>query len=433
MRLDKLTVQGFKSFADKTEFLFEPGLTAFVGPNGCGKSNVVDAVKWVLGEQSIKALRGTDMQDVIFNGAPTRRSSGYSEATLTFSNTKGLLPTEYETIDIGRRLYRSGESEYFINKQRCRLKDIRNLFMDTGVGMDAYSIIEQGKVDILLTSNNQDRRAIFEEAAGISKYKSQKKTCLSKLERVNANLLRLGDIIDEVEKRMRSVKYQAAKARRWKRLDDQKRELAIALALHHYDELVAERENVAKELFELKSEVGGLHAAIERMEAELSEHETAVIEADQRISRLEAEDVRISTQLQAAEEAVKMNERRLAELDDLEESTKAEIAKDEAGLDLMRSELERATTDVADLEEAIESGKAEVERGRAAIAAADAELRGIRSGIEDKRSQAVDLASERAKHNNELSAIAAQREQLVRQDGRLAERAAAHQEQLADA
>ena len=432
MRLEKLSVHGFKSFADKTEFVFQPGMTAFVGPNGCGKSNVVDAVKWVLGEQSIKALRGNEMQDVIFSGTPTRRSTGYAEATLSFTNTRGLLPTEFETVDIGRRIYRSGESEYYINKQRCRLKDIRNLFMDTGVGMDAYSIIEQGKVDILLTSNKQDRRAIFEEAAGISKYKSQKKICLSKLDRVSANLLRLGDIIDEVEKRMRSVKYQAAKARRWKKLDEQKRELALALAMHHYDELVAEREKTAKELFELKSEAGGLHAAIERMEAELSEHETAVIEADQRISQLEAEDVRISTQLQAAEEAVRMNERRLAELDEMEEAAKAEIAKSEASLEIMRSELERAGADVAGLDDAIDSGKTEIAQYADSMRETEQALRGMRSEIEDKRSLAVELASERAKHNNELSAIAAQREQLVRQDQRLADRIAQHRTGLAE-
>jgi len=432
MRLEKLVLQGFKSFADKTEFVFQPGLTAFVGPNGCGKSNVVDAVKWVLGEQSTKALRGNEMQDVIFNGSPTRRSTGFAEATLSFSNTKGLLPTDYETVDIGRRLYRSGESEYYINKQQCRLKDIRNLFMDTGIGMDAYSIIEQGKVDILLTSNKQDRRAIFEEAAGISKYKSQKRSCLSKLERVDANLLRLGDIIDEVEKRMRSVKYQAAKARRWKKLDGQKRELTLALALHQYDELVEAREAIAAELFKVKSEAGGLHASIERMEAELSEHETAVIEANQKISRLEAEDVRISSQLEAAEEAARMNEQRLAELEDLEEATKAEIAKSDAALEIRRSELESVGADSAGLEESISAGKAELAERRDAISEIENTLLGIRSEIEDKRSHAVDLASERAKHNNELSAIGAQRTQLVRQDQRLAERAGEHRRHLAE-
>ena len=432
MRLEKLEVCGFKSFADKTEFLFQPGLTAFVGPNGCGKSNVVDAVKWVLGEQSVKALRGNEMQDIIFNGTPARRSAGYAEATLTFANTKGMLPTDYETVGVTRRLYRSGESEYYINKQRCRLRDIRDLFMDTGIGMDAYSLIEQGKVDILLTSNKQDRRAIFEEAAGISKYKAQKKICLSKLERVNANLLRLGDIIDEVEKRMRSVKYQAAKARRWKKLEDEKRELAVALALHDYSELARERDTVGRELAELNAETGKLCAAVERMEAELSEMETAVIEADQKIAKLESEDIRISGQLQAAEDAVRMNEQRLSELDDLEEATKAEIAKTEAALEMMRDELGRDRTESDQLEGAIAAGQAQLAERRAAIHEIENMLRGFRSEMEDKRSQAVDLASEGAKFNNELSAIAAQRDQLGRQDRRLADHAAERRQNLAE-
>jgi len=430
MRLEKLCVCGFKSFADRTEFVFQAGLTAFVGPNGCGKSNVVDAVKWVLGEQSVKALRGNEMQDVIFNGAPTRRSTGYAEATLTLSNTKGLLPTDYETIGVTRRLYRSGESEYYINKQRCRLRDIRDLFMDTGIGMDAYSIIEQGKVDVLLTSNKQGRRAIFEEAAGISKYKAQKRICQSKLERVGSNLLRLGDIIDEVEKRMRSVKYQAAKARRWKRLDDQRRELSVALALHQYDLLVKDRDATAQELTALRSEAGGLHAGIERMEAELSELETAVIEADQRIATLESEDVLISSRLGAAEDAIRLNEQRIAELNDLEEATKADIARSEAALELMGAELDKDTTEIADLDKAISTGKAELAERSEAITEIENTLRGLQDEIEEKRVRAVDLASERAKHNNELSAIAAQREQLERQDRRLVERAQERRDSL---
>ncbi len=432
MRLEKLEVHGFKSFADKTEFIFQPGLTAFVGPNGCGKSNVVDAVRWVLGEQSVKALRGNEMQDVIFNGSPTRRSLGYAEGSLTLSNTKGLLPTDYEMVSVTRRLYRSGESEYYLNKQRCRLRDIRDLFMDTGIGMDAYSFIEQGKVDVLLISNKQDRRAIFEEAAGISKYKSQKKICLAKLERVDNNLLRLSDIIDEVEKQMRSVKYQAAKARRWKKLEEEKGDLAIALALHQYNGLIKERDGAAGQLDALNAEVGGLYAAIERMEAELSGLETSVIEADQKIAALQAEDAQISSQLQAAEEAVHMNEQRVSELDDLEEATKAEIAKTEAALELMRSELSGVTTEAGELEKAVAAGQAELSVRRAAITDIEKKLRTVRAGIDDLRVRAVDLASERAKHNNELSAIAAQKGQLVRQDERLAERAAERRRNVAE-
>lgn len=206
MQLKKLEFFGFKSFSDKTSFTFEKGITAVVGPNGCGKSNVVDAIKWILGEQSAKSLRGNEMSDVIFNGTSKRPSMGYAEASLTILNDRNMLPIEYEEVCITRRLYASGESEYLINKQLCRLKDIKELFMDTGVGVNCYSLIEQGKVDTLLQANAQERRFIFEEAAGISKYKSRMKETMSKLEKVEQNLLRLSDIIEEVQKRLRSVK-----------------------------------------------------------------------------------------------------------------------------------------------------------------------------------------------------------------------------------
>ncbi len=431
MKLEKLELRGFKSFADKTEFVFQPGLTAFVGPNGCGKSNIVAAIRWVLGEQSIKALRGNDMQDVIFSGAPSRRSTGLAEATLTLTNTRGLLPTDYETVSVGRRLYRSGESEYYINKQRCRLRDIRNLFMDTGIGMDAYSIIEQGKVDLLLTSNSQDRRVIFEEAAGISKYKAQKRVCLSKLERVNSNLLRLGDIIDEVEKRTRSVKYQAAKARRWKKLDDRKRELSIAVALHDYDELVRGRRDSAQKLAELNSEVGSLNATTERIEAELSELETTLIDADQRISHLESEDVRISSQARSAEETIGMKKQRISDLDNLENASKDEIAKSEAALEIMHSEAGQVTSDAVRLEQTLAAAQTELDQRRAALKDLDKRLSSLGREIDENRSRGLEVASELAKQNNELSAIDAQRQQLLRYDERLGRRASECADNLA--
>ena len=215
MRLKKLTAHGFKSFADRTEFEFDKGITAIVGPNGCGKSNVVDAVKWVLGEQSARSLRGQQMADVIFNGSQSRKSMGMSEVILTFDNGDGKLPMDQAEVVVTRRLYRSGQSEYLLNNTPCRLRDIRELFMDTGVGVDAYSLIEQGKVDLLLQASPLERRAVLEEAAGISKYKARRKQAARRLENVEQNLLRVGDIIQEVEKQLRSVKYQAGKARNY--------------------------------------------------------------------------------------------------------------------------------------------------------------------------------------------------------------------------
>ena len=234
MKLKKLELFGFKSFADKEEFIFEPGITVVVGPNGCGKSNVMDGIKWVLGEQSPKSLRGKEMSDLIFGGSASRPAVGYAEASLLMSNEEGLLPIEYKEVSISRRLYASGESEYLINKNLCRLKDIRDLFMGTGIGVNSYSIIEQGKVEALLQANAQQRREVFEEAAGISKYKSRKKETLLKLEKVKQNLLRLNDIVSEVEKQLRSIKIQAGKARRFKEFSERYRELRIKLSFKNF-------------------------------------------------------------------------------------------------------------------------------------------------------------------------------------------------------
>src|SRR5688572_26085434 len=218
MYLKKLEMLGFKSFADRTELVFQPGMTGGVGPNGCGKSNVVDAFKWIFGEQSAKGMRGTEMKDVIFNGTLQRKPMGFAEVTIVFENSDRFLDLDYSEVAITRRLYRSGESEYLINKQRCRLKDIRGLFMGTGIGQTSYSILEQGKIDALLQANNVERRAIFEEAAGISKYLARKAETVRALLRVEENLTRLNDIVAEVEKRLQRVKAQASKARRYREL-----------------------------------------------------------------------------------------------------------------------------------------------------------------------------------------------------------------------
>src|SRR2546421_11106730 len=235
--LKRLELVGFKSFADKTIFDFGDGITAIVGPNGSGKSNIVDAVRWILGEQSAKSLRGGEMIDVIFNGSTSRRSLGLAEVTMTFDNRRRALATEAEEVQITRRVYRSGEGEYLINQQVCRLKDIKDLFLGSGAGTDAYSIIEQGRVDVLLQASTRDRRTIFEEAAGISRFKAKKIESQRKLERVDQNVQRLRDIIDEVEKQLRSVKLQAAKAQRYQEYTARLKELRLGLGLQEYGEV----------------------------------------------------------------------------------------------------------------------------------------------------------------------------------------------------
>ncbi|MHC4610405.1 MAG: chromosome segregation SMC family protein, partial [Planctomycetota bacterium] len=240
MFLKRISLAGFKSFADKVDFDFGPGITCIVGPNGCGKSNVVDGFKWVLGEQSAKSLRGHQMLDMIFNGCASRKSSGLAAVDLLFDNTDRTLPLDCDEVTVSRRLYRSGESEYLLNKSPTRLRDIRELFMDTGLGTDAYCVIEQGKVDVLLQSSPIERRTLFEEAAGISKYKARKREALRKLERTEQNLLRVADIIEEVERRLRSVKLQAGKARNYQAYDARLRELRSVHALAEYHRLTLE-------------------------------------------------------------------------------------------------------------------------------------------------------------------------------------------------
>src|SRR5438552_2736164 len=258
--LKQLELVGFKSFADKTTFTFGDGITAIVGPNGSGKSNIVDAVRWILGEQSAKSLRGGEMTDVIFNGSASRRSFGMAEVTMTFDNLRRALATDAAEVQVTRRVYRSGEGEYLINQQPCRLKDVKDLFLGSGAGTDAYCIIEQGRVDALLQASTRERRTIFEEAAGISRFKARKTETLRKLERVGQNLERLKDIIDEVEKQLRSVKLQAAKAQRYQEYSGRLRELRIGLGLQEYHQL---SEQLAAETAVLE----GLRAALQERAA----------------------------------------------------------------------------------------------------------------------------------------------------------------------
>src|SRR5262245_54108951 len=267
--LKALELHGFKSFADKTRFEFPPGITVVVGPNGSGKSNIVDGIKWVLGEQSAKSLRGGEMADVIFNGSASRRSLGLAEVTMVFDNAQRALATEAEEVQITRRVYRSGEGEYLINGQPCRLKDIKGLFLGSGAGTDAYSIIEQGRVDVLLQASTRDRRTIFEEAAGISRFKAKKVETLRRLERVDQNVQRLRDILDEVEKQLRSVKLQAAKAQRYQEYSTRLRELRVGLGLQEYQQLSERLETEQARLDELRTGLEQQTAQTEAWECEL--------------------------------------------------------------------------------------------------------------------------------------------------------------------
>src|SRR5450432_3207461 len=289
MFLQSLEVIGFKSFAAKTILNFHKGVTAIVGPNGCGKSNVLDAIRWVLGEQSAKALRGGEMADVIFSGTDSRPALGMAEVSMTFAECERELGVEWNEVRITRRVFRDGNSEYFLNKTGCRLRDIQQLFMDTGIGRSAYSIMEQGKLDLILSSRPEDRRAIFEEAAGITKYKSQKREALRKLEATDANLLRLGDIVKEVKRQIGSLQRQAGKARRYQAL---LADLQV-LDTHHSRRQL---DSLEKELAQCREELQGLHQSerttrekIEQSENVLSEQRLGLDQMDSQIAGARAE------------------------------------------------------------------------------------------------------------------------------------------------
>lgn len=237
MHLKKIQIQGFKSFADKTEIDFKKGITGIVGPNGSGKSNISDAIRWVLGEQSTKTLRGNKMEDVIFSGTDKRKPLGYAEVTITFDNKDEVIPIEYSEVSVTRRIFRSGESEYYINKNSCRLKDIRELFMDTGVGKDGYSIIGQGRVDEILSTRSEDRRHIFEEAAGIVKYKTRKEESEKKLKKTEENLVRINDIVFELEEQVKPLERQAIKAENYLEIAQRLKKLEINFYIREIDRL----------------------------------------------------------------------------------------------------------------------------------------------------------------------------------------------------
>jgi len=263
MKIKKLILQGFKSFADKTEFEFKDGITVIVGPNGCGKSNVVDAVKWVLGEQRPGSLRGKEMQDVIFSGTDRRKGVGCAEVSLVFDNGAGALPVEYQEVVVTRRLYRSGESEYLLNDNRVRLRDIRELMMDSGGGPGALSVMEQGNIDRLLRADPRERRLVFEEASGISKYRARRAETERKLERTGENLARLRDILGEHETRQRSLKIQAGKARRWKEFTEELKRKRLVGVLARYADLARRRDAADEELAEVQRLEGAARASLE--------------------------------------------------------------------------------------------------------------------------------------------------------------------------
>ncbi len=412
MRLARLRVHGFKSFADPTEFRFNDPITCIVGPNGCGKSNVVDAIKWVLGERSARSLRGEQMMDVIFAGTTSRQPMNMAEVVLTFENPlldaatgKRELPVESELVDVGRRLYRDGTSEYLINSARARLKDVRDLFLDTGIGADAYSIIEQGKVDAMLTSNPVERRAIFEEAAGVAKFKVRRIEAMRRLERTEINLARCREQLDNAERRLRIVKGQAAKARTFKGLDDELRALRTAHLLDLYHELHETIDGLTSELSRLDADRAGVMQRVQELE---EARQDANIDRDRLQKRCtEIEQDRLQLQARRdqaqqrrtmtiasrdeAQQEIAAEQRRLGELDDRIGNLRAGVIEHERsheGLAQARSDAERA-----------------VEAALARRAEADAALNRLNRLISEAQRALAGIEREVVSHSASIEAI----------------------------
>jgi len=323
--LSKLEILGFKSFPYKTELIFDEGITAIVGPNGCGKTNILDAIRWVLGEQRTSLLRGERMEHVIFNGTKELKPLGMAEVSLTVQNDQGILPTEYQEVNIARRLFRSGESDYLLNKKSCRLKDIVDLFLDTGMGTHAYSVIQPEMVESILSNKAEDRRFLFEEASGISKYKHRKKESLRKLENTENDLLRLKDLTSEVEKQVNSLKRQVRKSERYKKYSQEIKDLELKLSKNQYD-LLSEREA------ELESKLSGLQgekitqqARTSELELENEELKLKLIQAEKRYFSFKKElDGYLEVLHNLEKEGILLNERKL-NLEEHQERLKKEI------------------------------------------------------------------------------------------------------------
>ena len=436
MKIKKIELLGFKSFSDKIEIDFPPGVTAVVGPNGCGKSNVVDAIRWALGEQSPKQLRGKAMEDVIFNGTEARKPQGMAEVVLTFSNENGhAIPSymDFSEIAVGRRLFRSGESEYFINKVPCRLKDITDLFLGTGVGHRAYSIVEQGKMDFVLNAKPEERRILIEEAAGITKYKDRKAAALRKMEATQQNLLRLSDVIGEIKRQMNSLNRQAKKAERFKAYREEVRSFELGQAAQTCRTLEAERSGIQSTLQEIEdselqatSEIREIEAASEQIklnlleeERELSVHQERFAENEGAIKNRETEIELASRDREALQKQVLRAEEEIGKLLQQQETAEQETRNFE--------------TEAVDLSQRV-SGDTEFLSGKEKVLQ---EKKGQHAAAEqalsDEKNILVDLLTQIARLKNSLVDAQRRTEELTHRQQRLIrekEEAQAKEEEL---
>jgi chromosome segregation protein len=416
MYLKNLTVLGFKSFADKTSLNFQPGVTAIVGPNGCGKSNVSDAIRWVLGEQSAKALRGGEMADVIFNGTDARKPLGMAEVSLMIGDIDEAhlkaagVEVAFNEATVTRRIFRDGGSEYFINKVPCRLKDIQQLFMGTGMGRASYSIMAQGNITQLLSSKPEDRRLVFEEAAGITKFKSQKKEALRKLEYTEQNLLRVADLIREVKRQIGSLQRQAGKARRYKQLAHELQHLDTQLARHNFDVLqtqIAERTATGARI---RAEIEGCSEGVLRAEDEIHQLRQRLSELETQISHSQQQGLELKGQVEKHEGRIQFNHERVKELESQNGRALAEISQAEERRQAAEQEFAALTERLAAAQAKLEEHRAHLAAKREAVQMIESQLAGMAEQLRQVQSRAFSAAQQLSRVRNEVNALDLQKQ-----------------------
>jgi len=427
MRIKTIYIQGFKSFMDKLNVKLSPGISAFVGPNGCGKSNIVDAIRWVLGEQSPKKLRGRQMEDMIFSGATSSRPLGMAEVTLTFENGTG--PHVSDEISVTRRLFRSGESEYLINNAPCRLKDIHDLFMDTGLGNRAYSVIAQGEIGTIIEQKPEETRLLLEEAAGISKYKVRRETSLRKIALTKDNLSRIEDLLVEIKKEMNTLKRQAGKARRFKEVSAEIRRLNLVLSAHGYEELQADKAKRHKTIEEITDRAKGLENRFSESESAIEVRNIELIQKEKTVSALKESVYSLREEARRHEDALQHlsnDQRRFLETDAVLIKEKDELAKKAKGF---QSEIKEINSRLTELQGSIQEVSSLHSDCEAILREKTKELGGKREIVEEERTRHIELTTKEAGLEGEirnLSDIISQseirRNELERESGQSAQR-----------
>ncbi len=384
MQLTKLEIKGFKSFGDKVQINFGEGITGIVGPNGCGKSNIVDAIRWVLGEQKISTLRSEKLENIVFNGTKTRKATQLAEVSLSFKNTKNLLPVEYNDVTITRRFYRSGESEYLLNGVSCRLKDISNLFLDTGIASNSYAIIELGMVDNILNDKENSRRQLFEEAAGISKFKVRKKETLKKLKDTDADLDRVEDVLFEIEKNMRSLERQAKQAKRYFSIKEDYKVYSVEYAKKNIEKHQISHENIQKQIQTEQDLKLSINKQIAEADAEIQKAKTDLLQSEKLLSSRQKTLNEHVGNIRNYESEKKIKHERLKFLTDKSDSLKEQLSQDKQSLERasfsiqsLEQEKESATKLLNEIEVKIQSLREELDEQKLKTSSLEAEYSGL--------------------------------------------------------